>query len=135
MSQNKASTRSLQAKQIPLKLRILCRHALELNFLLAHVPDIDNSAADYFSRLDLAPTDKIHLKLSRTESISIHNIELDLASQTPEQVDSEEDFHPDSTFAPDSAANPQPNAEDINALLMMVGQRDDESKKMITSTA
>ena len=87
---------------------------------------INNPAADYLSRLDLAPTDRIRLKL--TDSILIQHIEVDLASQTPKQNDNDEDYHPNALLSPDSAATPQPATEVVNALLMMVTPSDGKLK-------
>ena len=94
--------------------------------MLSHVPGNKNPAIDYLSCSEIAPTDRNHLKL--TDSIPIHHIEVDLASQITKQDDDKEDFHQDATPLTDSAANPQPATEDVNATLIMFTQRDGGSK-------
>ena len=64
MTDNKALTRFIQSKRIPPKLWWnYCDHDLQLDFVLAHVPGLENPGADYLSRLDINPRDRIHLKL------------------------------------------------------------------------
>ena len=48
---------------------------LQFTFLLAHVPGVENPAADYLSRLEIRPEDRVHLKL--TDTIPIHRINRD----------------------------------------------------------
>ena len=62
-----------------------------------------------------------------TDSIPINYIEIELASQTPEQDRDNEDFLTDSAPSSDGTATYQLTAEDVNAILMMVTQRDGES--------
>ena len=57
------------------------------------MPGVENPAADYLSRLDINPEDRIHLKLN--DQIPVHYIEIDLAAKTPKQDDDEEDYDPD----------------------------------------
>ena len=64
MTDNKALTRFFQSKRIPPKLWNYCDQALQFDFVLAHVPGVENPAADYLSRLDINPRDRIHLKLN-----------------------------------------------------------------------
>ena len=93
MTDNKALTRFFQSKRIPPKLWNHCDQALQFDFVLAHVPGVENPAADYLSRLDINPEDRIHLKLN--DQIPVHYIEIDLAAKTPKQDDDEEDYDPD----------------------------------------
>ena len=51
-----------------------------------------------------------------------------MASQTAKQDDNDEDYHPNATPSPDSAATPQPVTEVVNALLMMVTPPDGKPK-------
>ena len=57
MTDNKALTRFFQSKRIPPKLWNHCDQALQFDFVLAHVPGVENPAADYLSRLDINPED------------------------------------------------------------------------------
>ena len=93
MPDNKALTRFFQVKQIPAKLWNFCDQALQVHFILAHIPGKDNPAADYLSRLDIDPLERYHLKL--TDSIPVHEIEIDLAAKTPKQEGNEEDINYD----------------------------------------
>ena len=92
MTDNKALTRFFQAKHIPPSLWNFCDQTLQFNFLLAHVPGVENPAADYLSRLEIRPEDRVHLKL--TDTIPIHRIEIDIASRTPKQEEDEPDYFP-----------------------------------------
>ena len=51
MTDNKALTRFFQAKQILPSLWIFCDQTLQFTFSLAHVPGVENPAADFLSRL------------------------------------------------------------------------------------
>ena len=90
MTDNKTPTRFFQAKQIPAKLWNFCDQALQVNFILAHVPGKENPAADYLSRLDIDPLERYHLKLKN--KIPVHEIKIDLAAKTPKQEGDEEDI-------------------------------------------
>ena len=93
MTDNKALTRFFQSKRIPPKLWNHCDQALQFDFVLAHVPGVENPAADYLSRLDINPDNRIHLKLN--DQIPVHYIEIDSAAKTPKQDVDEEDYDPD----------------------------------------
>ena len=94
MTDNKALTRFFQAKHIPPSLCNFCDQTLQFNFLLAHVPGVENPAADYLSRLEIRPEDRVHLKL--TDTIPIHRVEIDIASRTRKQEEDEPDYFPTS---------------------------------------
>ena len=64
MTDNKALTRFLQSKRIPPKLWNQCDQALQFDFVLAHVPGVENTAADNLFRLDINPESRIHLKFN-----------------------------------------------------------------------
>ena len=87
MTDNKALTRFFQAKHTPPSLWNFCDQTLQFNFILAHVPGVENPAADYFSRLEIRPEERVHLKL--TDSIPVHLIEIEIASKTPKQEEDE----------------------------------------------
>ena len=69
MTDKKALTRFFQAKHIPPSLRNFCDQTPQFNFILAHVPGVENPAADYLSRLEIRPEERVHLKL--TDSIPV----------------------------------------------------------------
>ena len=94
MTDNKALSRFFQAKHIPPSIWNFCDQTLQFNFFLAHVPGVENPAADYLSRLKIRPEDRVHLKL--TDTIPIHRIELDIASRKPKQEEDEPDYFPTS---------------------------------------
>ena len=95
MTDNKALTRFFQAaKHIPPSLWDICDQTLQFNFVLAHVPGVENLAADFLSRLEIRPEERVHLKL--TDSIPVHHIEIDIASKTPKQEEDEPDYFPPS---------------------------------------
>ena len=94
MTDNRALTRLFQAKHIPPSLWNFCDQTLRFNFIVAHVPGVENPAADYLSRLEVRPEDRVHLKL--TDTIPIHRIEVDIASRTPKQEEDEPDYFPTS---------------------------------------
>ena len=79
MTDNKALTRFFQSKRIPPKLWNYCDQALQFDFVLTHVPGVENAAADYLSRIDIHPKDRIHLKLH--DEIPVFKVEIDLASK------------------------------------------------------
>ena len=62
------------------------------SIFLAHVPVVENPAADYSPRLDVRPEDRVHIKL--TDTIPIHRIEIDIASRTPKKEEVEPDYFP-----------------------------------------
>ena len=94
MTDNEALTRFFQAKHIPPSLWNFCDQTLQFNFILAHVPGVENPAADYLSRLEIRPEERVHLKLP--DSIPVHHIEIEIASRTPKQEEDELDYFPPS---------------------------------------
>ena len=93
MTDNKALTRFFQSKQRPPKLWNYCDQALQFDFVLAHVPGIENPAADYLSRSDINPNDSVHLKLH--DEKPVFKVETDLASKTTKQDDDEKEYIPE----------------------------------------
>ena len=94
MTDNKALTRFFWAKHIPPSLWNFCDQTLQFNFLLAHVPGVENPAADYLSRLEIRPEERVHLKF--TDNIPIHRIEIDIASRASKQEEDQPDYFPTS---------------------------------------
>ena len=121
MTDNKALTRFFQSKRIPLKLWNYCDQTLQFEFFLAYVPGTENPAADYLSRLDIQPEERIHLKLH--DEIPVFHVEIDLASKTPKQDEEEEKYIPDD----DTSTTQQSDA--INAILDQAPKCNDESSE------
>ena len=90
-----------------------CDQALQFDFVLAHVPGVENPAANYLSRLDINHEDRIHLKLN--DHIPVHQIEIDLAAKTPKQGDDEEDYDSDQQ-QPDTTTTTTQNQPEATAL-------------------
>ena len=61
LTDNKSVTRIFQTKIMPPALWNACDFVLQLNFTIAHVPGRMNTAADFLSRLDLYPKEKVQL--------------------------------------------------------------------------
>ena len=61
---NKVLTIFFETKHLPPPLWNFCDQTLQFNFVLAHFPEIKNPAADYLTRLEIQPQDRIHLKLT-----------------------------------------------------------------------
>ena len=91
MTDNKALTRFFQAKHISPSLWNFCDQTLQFNFILAHIPGVENPAADYLS---IRPEERVHLKLN--DSIPVHHIEIEIASKTPKQEEDGPDYFPPS---------------------------------------
>ena len=66
MTDSKSVTRFFQAKMIPPPLWNACDFVLQFNFTIAHIPGKRNTAADFLSRLEMDPNEKIILKLEKT---------------------------------------------------------------------
>ena len=141
MTDNKALTRFFQLKRIPPKLWNHCDQALQFDFVLTHVPGVENPAADYLSRININPEDRIHLKLN--DQIPVHHIEIDLAAKTPKQDEDEEDYDPDQQ-QPDAATPATHQSETtgpaddftkmrtlLNSMANNLQIHDDERLKMI----
>ena len=125
MTDNQALTRLFQAKQRVPKLWNFCDQALQLNFILAHVPGIENPAADYLSRLNVTPADRVHLKL--TDSIPTHRIAIDKFSKTPKQVEDEDEFNHNDLNSPDPTTPTSLPERKIDVILIVVTKCDGET--------
>ena len=124
MTDNKALTRFFQSKRIPPKLWNYCDQAHQFDFVLAHVPGVENPAADYLSRIDINPADRIHLKLH--DEIPVFKVGIDLASKTPKQDDDEEEYIPDDHDAPDVTTSSNPT---LQTLMTMFPQQHRENEE------
>ena len=63
LTDNKAVTRFFQTKIIPPALWNACDYVIYFNFVIAHIPGAQNTAADYLSRLEADPKDKLVMKI------------------------------------------------------------------------
>ena len=124
MTDNKALTRFFQSKQILPKLWNYCDQALQFDFVLAHVPGVENPAADYLSRIDIHPKDRIHLKLH--DEIPVFKVEIDLASKTPKQDDEEKECMPEEVDVPDATTSSNPTMQSLLAMFPQWCHEDDE---------
>ena len=78
MTDSKSVTRFFQTKMIPPPLWNACDSVLQFNFTIAHIPGKINTAADFLSRLEMDPNEKIILKLR--EDIPAQPIEVNIES-------------------------------------------------------
>ena len=63
LTDNKSVTRFFQTKIIPPPLRNACDFVIQFNFTIAHIPGKNNTAADYLSRMEMDPAEKLVLKI------------------------------------------------------------------------
>ena len=63
LTDNKSVTRFFQAKIIPPPIWNACDFVIQFNFTIAHIPGKNNTAADYLSRMEMDPTEKLVLKI------------------------------------------------------------------------
>ena len=63
VTDKKPVTRFLQTKIIPPPLWNACDFVIQFNFTISHIPGKNNTAADYLSRVEMDPTEKLVLKI------------------------------------------------------------------------
>ena len=78
MTDSKSVTRFFQTKMIPPPLWNACDFVLQFNFTIAHIPGKMNTAADFLSRLEMDPNEKVILKIR--EDIPTKPIEVNIES-------------------------------------------------------
>ena len=78
MTDSKSVTRFFQTKMIPPPLWNACDFALQFNFTIAHIPGKMNTGADFLSRLEMYPNEKILLKIR--EDLPTNPIEVNIES-------------------------------------------------------
>ena len=78
MTDSKSVTRFFQTKMIPPPLWDACDFVLQINFTIAHIPVKMNTAADFLSRLEMDPNEKIILRIR--EDIPTKPIEVNIES-------------------------------------------------------
>ena len=78
LTDNKAVTRFFQTKIIPPALWNACDYVIQFNFVIAHIPGAQNTAADYLFRLEADPKDKLVMKIR--EDVQTLPIEINVQS-------------------------------------------------------
>ena len=78
LTDNKAVTRFFQTKIIAPALWNACDYVIQFNFVKAHIPGAQNTAADYLSRLKADPKDKLVMKIR--EDVQTLPIEINVQS-------------------------------------------------------
>ena len=95
MTDNRSVTRFFQTKAIPPTLWNACDYVLHINFHIMHVAGTQNTAADFLSRIDLNPKERVELKIR--EDITVRPIQVNL--QSTDVADEEQlFFFPDITI-------------------------------------
>ena len=88
LTDNKSVTRFFQTKAIPPALWNSCDYVLQFNFKIAHIAGSVNTAADFFSRLELKVTEKICLKIRE----DIHTTPIEVKTSSSDVADEEQFF-------------------------------------------
>ena len=63
LTDNKSVTQFVQTKIIPLTLWNACDYVIQFNFTIARIPGKNNTAADFLSRLEISPKEKLILRI------------------------------------------------------------------------
>ena len=94
---NRSVTRFFQTKAIPPTLWNACDYALQFNFDIKHEAGTQNTAADFLSKIDLNPKERVELKIRN--DITIRPIQGILQSHFTDVADEEQLFFlPDETI-------------------------------------
>ena len=95
MTDKRSVTRFFETKAIPPTLWNACDYVLEFIFHIMHVAGTQNTAADFLSRIELNPKERVELKIR--EDITIRPIQVNL--QSTDVADEEQFFFlPDETI-------------------------------------
>ena len=78
LTDNKSVNRFFQTKIIPPTLWNACDYVIQFSFTIDHIPGKNNTAADYLSRLEICPKEKLVLRIR--EDIPTTPIELNVQS-------------------------------------------------------
>ena len=78
LTDNKSVTRFFQTKIIPPALWNACDYVIQFNFVIAHIPGKNNTAADYLSRMEMDPKEKLVLTIR--EDVETRPIEVNVQS-------------------------------------------------------
>ena len=68
LTDNKSVTRFFQTKIKPPPFWNACDFVIQFNFIIAHNPGKNNTAADYLSRIEMDPTEMLVLKIRKVET-------------------------------------------------------------------
>ena len=100
LTDNKAVTRFLQTKILPPALWNACDYVVQFNFVIAHIPGAQNTAADYLSRLEADLKDKLVIKIR--EDVQTLPIEINVQSagvtQEEQIIDTNDDDETDEQY-------------------------------------
>ena len=77
-TENKAVTRFFLTKIAPPALWNACDYVIQFNSVIAHIPGVQNTAADYLSRLKADPKNKLVIKIR--EDVQTLPIEINIQS-------------------------------------------------------
>ena len=88
LTDNKSVTRFFQTKAIPPSLWNACDCVLNFIFEIAHIAGSVNTAADFFSGLELKVTEKIHLKIRE----DVQTTHIKVSTSTSDVADEEQYF-------------------------------------------
>ena len=109
MTDNRSVTRFFQTKAIPPTLWNACDYVLRFNFHIMHVAGTQNTAADFLSRIDLNPKERVELKIQN--DITIQPIQVNL--QSTDVADEEQLFFlPEETIETEEEILLQKNKQD-----------------------
>ena len=82
LTDKRSVTRYSRTKIIPPTLWIALDHVLSLDIIQGHIPRKANFAADYLSRIHINPKEKLKLRIK--SKLQMHEIEVYIASDTPD---------------------------------------------------
>ena len=85
---NKLVTRFFHAKSFPPSLWNACDYVLPFNVKLTHITGSVNTAADFFSRLELKVTEKVHLEIRE----DIQTTPIEVTSSSSDVADDQQFF-------------------------------------------
>ena len=88
LTENKLVTRFLQTKIIPPPLWNACDYVIHYYFIIAHIPGKNNTAADYLSRMELDPNEKLILKIRQ----DVENRPIEVKVQSADVSEEEQVF-------------------------------------------
>ena len=78
LTDNKEVTRFFQTKIVPPALWNACDYVIQFSFVIEHIPGAQNTAADYLSRLEADPKDRLVMKIR--EDVQTVPIEINVQS-------------------------------------------------------
>ena len=85
MTDNRSVTRFFRTKAIPPTLWNACGYVLQFNFHNMHVAGTQNTAADFLSRIDLNPKERVELKIRNDFTIQPIQVNLHLTDVADEE--------------------------------------------------